>query len=186
VKYHLRRGVGLIKFLENGSRPQPPTSRNVFHWSLGQDSLTTETWLIHTWRKLNSNVGHDSLTADGAQRTISVCRVSESPMYSSAQLHMYILPPYHSQLILRTTQVCRMSESLMFSSAWFHMYILSPYPPAHQREPMWCDSSTRTLTHAHTHTHILFAPQREPKWCDPFTNMWIFFIPLLARVCACI
>jgi len=26
VKYHLRRGVGLIKFLENGSRPQPPTS----------------------------------------------------------------------------------------------------------------------------------------------------------------
>jgi len=25
-KYHLRRGVGLIKFLENGSRPQPPTS----------------------------------------------------------------------------------------------------------------------------------------------------------------
>jgi len=23
---HLRRGVGLIKFLENGSRPQPPTS----------------------------------------------------------------------------------------------------------------------------------------------------------------
>ena len=27
VKYHLRRGVGLIKFLENGSRPQPPISR---------------------------------------------------------------------------------------------------------------------------------------------------------------
>ena len=26
VKYHLRRGVGLIKFLENGTRPQPPTS----------------------------------------------------------------------------------------------------------------------------------------------------------------
>ena len=25
-KYHLRRGVGLIKFLENGTRPQPPTS----------------------------------------------------------------------------------------------------------------------------------------------------------------
>jgi len=27
VKYHLRRGVGFMKFLENGSRPQPPTSR---------------------------------------------------------------------------------------------------------------------------------------------------------------
>jgi len=27
VKYHLRRGVGLIKFLENGTRPQLPTSR---------------------------------------------------------------------------------------------------------------------------------------------------------------
>ena len=27
VKYHLRRGVGLIKFFENGTRPQPPTSR---------------------------------------------------------------------------------------------------------------------------------------------------------------
>ena len=27
VKYHLRRGVGFIKFLENGTRPQPPTSR---------------------------------------------------------------------------------------------------------------------------------------------------------------
>ena len=27
VKYHLRRGVGLIKFVENGTRPQPPTSR---------------------------------------------------------------------------------------------------------------------------------------------------------------
>ena len=26
VKYHLRRGVGLIQFLENGTRPQPPTS----------------------------------------------------------------------------------------------------------------------------------------------------------------
>jgi len=26
VKYHLRRGVGFMKFLENGSRPQPPTS----------------------------------------------------------------------------------------------------------------------------------------------------------------
>jgi len=26
VKYHLRRGVGLMKFLENGTRPQPPTS----------------------------------------------------------------------------------------------------------------------------------------------------------------
>ena len=26
VEYHLRRGVGLINFLENGSRPQPPTS----------------------------------------------------------------------------------------------------------------------------------------------------------------
>ena len=26
VKYHLRRGVGLIKFLENESRPQPPPS----------------------------------------------------------------------------------------------------------------------------------------------------------------
>ena len=26
VKYHLRRGVGFQKFLENGSRPQPPTS----------------------------------------------------------------------------------------------------------------------------------------------------------------
>jgi len=26
VKYHLRRGVGFIKFLENGTRPQPPTS----------------------------------------------------------------------------------------------------------------------------------------------------------------
>jgi len=26
VKYHLRRGVGFTKFLENGSRPQPPTS----------------------------------------------------------------------------------------------------------------------------------------------------------------
>ena len=24
--YHLRRGVGFMKFLENGSRPQPPTS----------------------------------------------------------------------------------------------------------------------------------------------------------------
>jgi len=28
VKYHLRRGEGFMKFLENGSRPQPPTSRN--------------------------------------------------------------------------------------------------------------------------------------------------------------
>jgi len=27
VKYHLRRGVGFMKFLENGSRPQPPTSQ---------------------------------------------------------------------------------------------------------------------------------------------------------------
>jgi len=27
VKYHLRRGVGLMKFLENGTRPQPPPSR---------------------------------------------------------------------------------------------------------------------------------------------------------------
>ena len=26
VKYHLPRGVGFMKFLENGSRPQPPTS----------------------------------------------------------------------------------------------------------------------------------------------------------------
>jgi len=26
VKYHLRRGVGFMKFPENGSRPQPPTS----------------------------------------------------------------------------------------------------------------------------------------------------------------
>jgi len=27
VPFNLRRGVGLIKFLENGTRPQPPTSR---------------------------------------------------------------------------------------------------------------------------------------------------------------
>jgi len=27
VEYHLRRGVGFMRFLENGSRPQPPTSR---------------------------------------------------------------------------------------------------------------------------------------------------------------
>ena len=26
IKYHLRRGVGLIKFLENCTRPQSPTS----------------------------------------------------------------------------------------------------------------------------------------------------------------
>jgi len=25
-RYHLRRGVGFMKFLENGTRPQPPTS----------------------------------------------------------------------------------------------------------------------------------------------------------------
>jgi len=30
VKYHLRRGVGFIKFLENGTRPQPPTSPDKF------------------------------------------------------------------------------------------------------------------------------------------------------------
>jgi len=30
VKYHLRRGVGFMKFLENGSRPQPPTSLPVY------------------------------------------------------------------------------------------------------------------------------------------------------------
>jgi len=37
VKYHLRRGVGFMKFLENGTRPQPPTSpvdTNV-SWRLG-------------------------------------------------------------------------------------------------------------------------------------------------------
>ena len=28
VKYYLRRGIGFMKFLENGSRPQPPTSRS--------------------------------------------------------------------------------------------------------------------------------------------------------------
>jgi len=34
VKYHLRRGVGFMKFLENGSRPQPPTSplESNIHW----------------------------------------------------------------------------------------------------------------------------------------------------------
>ena len=26
--FHLRRGVGFMKFLENGTRPQPPTSRH--------------------------------------------------------------------------------------------------------------------------------------------------------------
>ena len=31
VKYHVRRGVGLIKFLENGSRPQPHTSHPTWH-----------------------------------------------------------------------------------------------------------------------------------------------------------
>jgi len=31
VKYHLRRGVGLIKFLENSTRPQPLTSRIEIH-----------------------------------------------------------------------------------------------------------------------------------------------------------
>jgi len=31
VKYHLRRGVGLINFFENGTRPQPPTSPPYIH-----------------------------------------------------------------------------------------------------------------------------------------------------------
>jgi len=33
VKYHLRRGVGFMKFLENGSRPQPPTSQSTSNQS---------------------------------------------------------------------------------------------------------------------------------------------------------
>ena len=37
-KYHLRRGVGLIKFLENGSRPQPPTS---LRWRGGFCNVST-------------------------------------------------------------------------------------------------------------------------------------------------
>ena len=32
VKYHLRRGVGLINFFENGTRPQPPTSPTSSSW----------------------------------------------------------------------------------------------------------------------------------------------------------
>ena len=39
VKYHLRRGVGFMKFLENGSRPQPPTSREYFWMILTQDRI---------------------------------------------------------------------------------------------------------------------------------------------------
>jgi len=31
VKYHLRRGVGLINFFENGTRPQPPTLGYVYN-----------------------------------------------------------------------------------------------------------------------------------------------------------
>jgi len=55
MKYHLRRGVGFIKFLENGTRPQPPTSRGLSEWMFsktpkGNSLLKCLSVCVSTWR----------------------------------------------------------------------------------------------------------------------------------------
>ena len=51
VKYHLRRGVGFMKFLENGSRPQPPTSPIVSLFCLYLANLLQ--WGVVTSKRLS-------------------------------------------------------------------------------------------------------------------------------------
>ena len=46
VKYHLRRGVGFVKFLENGTRPQAPTSRGSSHCDVTRPYMISHAWRV--------------------------------------------------------------------------------------------------------------------------------------------
>ena len=54
VKYHLRRGVGFMKFLENGSRPQPPTSLSMRYTVQFKGQL-------HMWHRYDMRHRHDRI-----------------------------------------------------------------------------------------------------------------------------
>jgi len=121
VKYHLRRGVGLIKFLENGTRPQPPTS---------PCSFVLITWLplTYMWHGWSIRVMTHICQGRWCHYHVGVSHVRDS---LSSRIHMW-----HDWFVCDMTYMCQ--------GRWCHYHIAVSHSSLIY---MWHDSFIRDMTH---------------------------------------
>ena len=128
VKYHLRRGVGFMKFLENGSRPQPPTSR--VNYVLSFEDMHTHTHR-HTER----------------YRDIERLRHKHTHIHRHTHIHLHNTPVVLWACKSSSRHLCKLCFMIWGHA---HTHIHSERDRAIERL-----RHKHTHTHIHRHTHIL-------------------------------